>query len=38
MMELADDIIYNDSDVAALHARVESLWRELTDARRTAAA
>ncbi len=38
MMELADDIICNDSDVAALHARVESLWREMTDAGRTAAA
>ncbi len=31
MMELADDIIYNDADLAALRARVFSLWRELNE-------
>ncbi|NLE95774.1 MAG: dephospho-CoA kinase [Dehalococcoidia bacterium] len=29
MMELADDIIYNDGDTAALRARVEVLWHGL---------
>ena len=29
MMEFADDIIYNDGDIVALRARVESLWSAL---------
>ncbi len=31
MMELADDIIYNDGDMEALRARVRTLWDSLPD-------